>query len=142
MPIQGIVVLASDALARELVRRISREGFPEIRPAHARAVGFLPPEGARLTELAQRAQMTKQAMAELVDELVDAGYMSKEPDPNDGRAKIIKFTSKGLRAARTGKRLYDDMERDLGRMLGPKVMASVRRALSRIATQAFSEEEG
>lgn len=51
-----------------------------------------PPAGIRLTELAARANMTKQAMAELVAEIERRGYLQRTTDPADRRAKIIKFT--------------------------------------------------
>ena len=56
----------------------------------------LPLEGARLTELAQSAGMTKQAMGDLVDQCVAWGIVAREDDPRDARARRIVFTPTGL----------------------------------------------
>ena len=133
MPIQGVIVLAGRAVAGEVVRRMEAAGYPEIRPSHSPVFGALPPEGARLTQMAERAQMTKQAMGELIDDLVGLGLVTRVPDPDDKRAKIVRFTAKGLRAAETGRRLYEDIERDLARRLGRAEMKLVREALVEIA---------
>ncbi len=52
--------------------------------------------GSRLTELANRAGMTKQAMGDLVDQCIAWGLVRREPDPLDARAKRIVFTPAGL----------------------------------------------
>ena len=52
--------------------------------------------GSRLTELASRAGMTKQAMGDLVDQCTAWGLVRREPDPLDARAKRIVFTPAGL----------------------------------------------
>ena len=40
--------------------------------------------------------MSKQAMGKMIDELEEIGYVEKAEDPEDGRAKMICFTRKGL----------------------------------------------
>jgi hypothetical protein len=53
------------------------------------------PAGSRLSELARRANMSPQAMGELVDELESLCYLIRRPDPRDRRAKLIVLTRKG-----------------------------------------------
>lgn len=57
--------------------------------------GFGSIEGRRVTELATRAAMTKQSMHELVGYLQDHGYLTREPDPDDERARLIRLTARG-----------------------------------------------
>ena len=66
--------------------------------------------GARLTELAARSNMTLPAMAELVDELEQAGYVARRPDPSDGRAKLIRPTHEGRRALARALRAVREIE--------------------------------
>ena len=54
-------------------------------------------DGTRLTDLAARAGMTKQAMAEIVDKAVASGLVGRHPDPADRRAKIVRLTVQGRR---------------------------------------------
>ena len=41
--------------------------------------------------------MTKQATGQLVAEFVELGYIRLVADPDDGRAKIARYTAKGKR---------------------------------------------
>ena len=59
--------------------------------------GNIDPEGSRLTELAERARMTKQSVGEVATDLEQRGYVERVPDPADGRAKIIRLTERGAR---------------------------------------------
>jgi DNA-binding MarR family transcriptional regulator len=68
----------------------------QIGAAHIHITRHLPPHGARLTELAQHAGMTKQAMAALVVQCEAWGMVQRQEDPRDGRARRIIFTAGGL----------------------------------------------
>jgi DNA-binding MarR family transcriptional regulator len=80
------------ALERHLTRRLHDHGFVELRPAHFPVFQSLTPEGSRLTDLAERAGMTKQSMGYLVDYLEGHGYLQRVPDPRDQRAQLIRVT--------------------------------------------------
>src|SRR5246127_1030294 len=71
-------------------------GHVETRIAHVSLTRNLDVEGTRLTELARRASMSKQAMGELVDQCADLGLVDRIADPSDGRARIVMFTPAGL----------------------------------------------
>ena len=79
-------------MASELVRR-----HPQLRAAHLQVFNFGSIEGRRVTELAERGAMTKQSMHELVTHLEREGYLRREPDPADSRARLIRLTPHGLR---------------------------------------------
>lgn len=89
---------ATRVVETQLLAGLAEAGFGDIRPTHFRVFENLPPGGARLTELARRAQATKQAMGYLVDELERRGYVERVPDPGDGRASIIRRTERGQAA--------------------------------------------
>src|SRR5215204_6031295 len=86
---------AYSLLGFQIVDGVVGAGYPQ-KPKHSAVFAQLGPEGARLSDLARGANMTPQAMGELVDELEDLGYVRREPDPNDRRAKRIMLTSLGL----------------------------------------------
>jgi DNA-binding MarR family transcriptional regulator len=67
-----------------------------ITAAQVHLTRHLGAEGARLSELAALARMSKQAMAKLVDECEVLGLVARAPDPQDARAKRIVFTETGL----------------------------------------------
>ena len=68
----------------------------QVGAAHVHITRHLPLAGARLTELAQSAGMSKQAMADLVDQCEAWGLVRREPDALDARARRICFTPAGL----------------------------------------------
>ena len=68
----------------------------QVSAAHIHITRHLALEGSRLTELAQRAGMSKQAMGDLVDQCEAWGLVAREPDSRDARARVVRFTSTGL----------------------------------------------
>ena len=77
-PPRNLAVLLRDpflALTAELTDRLAERGFPEVRPAHGNVFGFLDDAGTRLGVLAERAQVTRQSMAELVAHLERHGFV-------------------------------------------------------------------
>ncbi|MGJ7581752.1 MarR family winged helix-turn-helix transcriptional regulator [Variovorax sp. RHLX14] len=68
----------------------------QISAAHIHITRHLSQNGSRLTELAERAGMTKQAMGTLVDQCEAWGLVVRAPDPLDARARRVMFTADGL----------------------------------------------
>ena len=71
-------------------------GRNQIGAAHIHITRHLARDGARLTELARSAGMTKQAMGTLVDQCAAWGMVTREQDPLDARARRVCFTEAGL----------------------------------------------
>src|SRR6516165_9683186 len=87
-PMIRLLQVAADQFAHELGERFSAAGFGDIRPGHRCVFGTIDPEnGSRLTELAERAQLTKQSVGEATSDLERLGYAERVADPGDGRAK-------------------------------------------------------
>jgi DNA-binding MarR family transcriptional regulator len=80
----------------EELDRGTADAFPDVTPAMKQVLMFVERDGNRLTELAELAGMTKQAMGEHVDGLVQLGLLERVPDPDDGRAKLIRPTADGV----------------------------------------------
>ena len=84
--------------------------FLDIRFPHLQVWGNVGTEGIRLTDLAAKAQLSLAACSELVDELQDLGYLRRQPDPSDGRAKLILPTPKGLEVLHAAGLAVADLE--------------------------------
>ena len=134
-PLLRLLGLSVGILAGELDARLRAAGFLDQRSSDNAVMPHIPLEGIRLTDLASRAGVTKQAMAELVDSSERRGYIERRPDPADGRAKLICFTPKGLAAVSAALDALDDIERDLIDRLGQRRVRELRRTLSMIADE-------
>ncbi len=92
--IAGVVRLAFELAVADITRDVARR-HPELRAAHMQVFGFGSIEGRRVTDLAARAAMTKQSMHELIGYLQRHDYLTREPDPYDERARLIRLTARG-----------------------------------------------
>ena len=90
--------------------RLARQGFDDLRPAHAQVFQNLKEEGVRLTELARAAGITPQSMVSLVDDLEGLGYVQREPDRRDRRASLIRPTNRGRAEVRAARKVIAELE--------------------------------
>lgn len=118
LPIGQLLVRMLRSFRVDLYRRAQEAGYGDIREAHLQVFGSIDWAGTRLTELAARSNMTRPAMAELVDELQQAGYLDRRPDPSDGRAKLIRPTRKGRRVLAQALRAVEDIEHGYAEAVG------------------------
>lgn len=125
-----LLLEAHRALGAELVETMAERGYPDVRPGHASLVMNIDRRsGNRLTELAQRARMTKQGMMLLVDDLEGRGYVRRVPDPEDGRAKVVRLTARGRRYVAEARRVVAAVEGRARRRLGDRRYEALRAAL-------------
>lgn len=116
-----------------LYGRLKREeGFSEIRVTHSTVLRRISAAGVRITDLAERAGMTKQSMAYLVDDLAALGYVTTAPDPTDGRAKLVVPTAKGESLLAASRRLGDVYEQHVAKLLGAADAKKLRALLEEL----------
>jgi DNA-binding MarR family transcriptional regulator len=109
---------------------MSASGHAETRIAHVSLTRNLDVEGTRLTELARRASMSKQAMGELVDQCVELGLVDRVADPGDRRARIVTFTQAGLVWLDAFRDAVDLAEREMRAELGKTAMDTILKGLA------------
>ncbi len=107
-------------------------GFGDLTIAQARIFARIGPDGTRLTDLAEQAQVTKQTAGFLVNQLESAGYVRREPDPGDARARLVRITPKGQAAIAVAREAEAAVEAEWTRHLGRNATAQLRRALTRL----------
>src|SRR5258707_13320233 len=86
-----------------IFRAIQDAGFDDWTLAQCRVFQRIDPDGSRLTDLADQAQMSKQSAGVLVDQLERLGYVRLVPDPADGRVRLIVIEPGGRRAVEVAK---------------------------------------
>lgn len=109
------------------------------KPSHSAVFAQISPEGSRLSALARGANMTPQAMGELVDELEELGYVERRPDPTDRRAKLIMLTPRGHDCIAAGIATIQGIERRIDQILGATGHAELRRLLTELLTSAATD---
>lgn len=101
----------------------------KVGAAHIHITRHLSPKGDRLTDLAERAGMSKQAMSDLIEQCIAWGLVQRQPDPLDRRAKHVVYTATGLEWYHSFARATAQAEAEFTAAVGEEVATVVRLAL-------------
>jgi len=109
---------------------LAEAGYPEIRPTHGVVFQHLGADGSRVTDLAERSQVSKQWLGSLVDDLEARGYLERVPDPTDARAKSVRLTDKGRELMQVSQRISRRIEAEWAARVGEHHLQQLRRRLA------------
>ncbi len=129
-------------LQRMLDRELAEAGFGDLRSAHGVVFQTARADGARITDMADRANITAQAMGHLVDDLEELGYVIRCPDPRDGRAKLVLLTTRGWAAVEVAREAIHAAEQAWARELGRRRVAEFRETLEAVGAWLQRETAG
>jgi DNA-binding MarR family transcriptional regulator len=151
---QAIAYRLSNNLSR-LLREFSRDferriwqglderGYPDIRPSHSAVFANLGMGAVRVTELAERAQVTQQAMGKMLKELERMGYVARDIDSGDKRAKEIRLTQRGVALAVDSLEVVDKVrsyyESKIGAHALDELEANLRHAVRNLQLEYLPE---
>ncbi len=109
--------------------------------SQARVFQRIAPNGSRPSELAQAAQVSKQTLGSVVDQLERAGYVARIPDPSDARARLVVVTELGRELVALSLPVVREIENAWQAHLGPARTRELRRTLQalREITDPFAE---
>lgn len=127
---QSLLLAAYQQTVAELLAALARAGHTSIRHKHGAVFANIDAGGTRPSVLAERAGMTKAALGELVDELERLGYVTRQTDPSDRRAKLVVPTERAMEVTALVQQVNDEIEHRLRKELGDDGYASLRRALA------------
>jgi DNA-binding MarR family transcriptional regulator len=119
-----------------VIIRLAERGHGVLRPSHGAVFQYLDDTGTTVSVLAERAQMTKQAMAELVQHLETHGYVVRVPDPSDRRAKLVQPTERGREVFAIAQELVPEIEARIRRVIGADRARELRNDLEAIRRDA------
>ncbi|MEE4192850.1 MAG: MarR family transcriptional regulator [Halieaceae bacterium] len=94
---------------RRVMDLLHERGHPLIRPSHFTVFANLSEGAVRVTELAERAHVTQQAMGKMLKEMERIGYIVRDIDGSDRRAKKIRPTQRGLDLMRDSAEAVDEV---------------------------------
>jgi DNA-binding MarR family transcriptional regulator len=119
---------------REEILADSEDKFPGLRVSHYRLLEMIPPGGARITDLAEVALMTKQGLGQHVDYLQRLGYVESDRLRADRRVRLVRRTAKGEEAVTHSRIAIERVEQLWSEHLGPERYATFRETLRELGT--------
>jgi DNA-binding MarR family transcriptional regulator len=105
-----------------------------LRSSQLRLLSMTPADGMRVTDLAERVGMTKQALGEFANDLEARGLLETVRDPADKRVRILRPTPRGRKAVEASQSVIGELEREWRRRLGARKWDQLRTLLSEAAT--------
>ena len=132
MLIGALLRVPAQAIQRRIIKELNAAGFDALSMPHMAVLQFPGPDGARPGTLAERAGMSKQAMNRLLGSLEDFGYLVRNDAPDEGRARVVRFTKRGHAAYAKVHHILRDIEHEWSAELGPKDFAQLKALLSRV----------
>jgi DNA-binding MarR family transcriptional regulator len=132
MLVGALLRVPAQAIHRRIIHELNAAGFEELRVPHMAVMQFPGPDGVRPSALAERAGMSKQAMNQLLRSLEGLGYIARSDAPNEGRARIIRFTKRGRAAYSKIHDILRDIEREWSAELGATRFAQLKELLCRV----------
>jgi DNA-binding MarR family transcriptional regulator len=131
--VRRLLVAATRTVNRHITSELQRRGYEHTRPGHSALLANLDFNGSSVTEIAERAQISKQAMARLAVELEEMGLITREQSETDGRALMLRYTRLGKVVVRASVAIVDEFERELARRVGARSLSTLKRTLTQIA---------
>ena len=128
----ALLACVKDDVLEQMYRRVSAAGYYGLRPSHGCVFRYLELEGSKLSELAEKSGMTKQAFGEHVANVEALGYVVRIADPTDGRAKLVVPTPRGREALILSRQVFADLEREWAEAFGAERVAGLCDTLSEI----------
>jgi DNA-binding MarR family transcriptional regulator len=125
-----------------LVDQLRAAGYPGLTPAHGKVFPFIGPHGSRVADMARAAQITKQSMTDLVDLLEQQGYVQRQPDPSDQRAKLVCLTRRGQQVVNTANNALKKAYAEIEMTIGADGLATLHHLLATIHDHTLPQTHG
>lgn len=114
---------------------VAAAGHPGLRALHSPVLRHLPPDGGRVADLARATGLAKQSVGYIVNDLVALGYLRVEPDPEDGRARRLRYTARGHRLLAALLQASREADDALAATLGPERLKTLREMLEAVVDE-------
>ncbi len=132
MLIGALLRVPAHAIHQRIIKELNDSGFEGLTMAHVPVLQYPGPDGVRPGTLAERAGMSKQAMNRLLGSMEDLGYLARSDSPDEGRARIVRFTKRGHAAYARIVETLRQVEREWSAELGHADFNELKRLLTRV----------
>jgi DNA-binding MarR family transcriptional regulator len=130
-PLGVLLFIPVRHMEERILAAVVAAGYP-ITLAQAKLAQRIDPGGSRLGRLAEAAQVTKQSAGYLVDQLEEAGYVERVPDPRDARAVLVRIAERGRQVIAVAQAEQDRIEAEWEHHVGADALESLRATLLRL----------
>jgi DNA-binding MarR family transcriptional regulator len=124
---------AFNSYVEHLHRMLGERAFTDLRPTFGLPLRAMQERPRTLTELAGELGVTKQAAAKVVRELEQRRLIERAPSPDDGRATLLRLSSRGQSLVSAAIEIGNTVERQLAGDVGERAAHGLRRGLERLA---------
>jgi DNA-binding MarR family transcriptional regulator len=134
-----LLLRTSRIVNRHVVEGLQARGYSGLRSTHTALLSNIDLAGSSVTEAAERAGITKQAMGRLAAELEEAGYIRIEADPDDARVRVLRLTAEGKALMLDSFDVMAELERRYAGMIGERRLSALLGALSAFIAHVGTE---
>ena len=131
-----LLIRTSQAETNELIDRLHARGHGTVQSSYIGLLGNVDTEGTRVVTIAERTGNTRQAVSQLINAIEAAGYLERSPDPDDGRAVLVRHTPAGRKLLVDALAAMADIEAGYEKAIGATRMRALKKALGDIAGAA------
>lgn len=140
VPLARLFAMAFRSLIDALHQRLEERGWSDVKPAYGFVLLAARSRNITVNDVAALMGMTKQAASKLVMGMEESGYVDRETDPGDTRARIVQLTARGHALLETVERIYGELEDEWAAVIGAKRVESLRRDLITVLEAAHGGE--
>jgi DNA-binding MarR family transcriptional regulator len=127
------VLATASRVIEQIQDGMARRGFPDVRPAHGFAFVRISHGDATVLDVAEHLGVTKQAASQLVEQLVQRGYVTRVPDPADARRRTLALTARGRACTRAAEASAADAVRGWQDEIGADGVRRLTRLQARVS---------
>jgi DNA-binding MarR family transcriptional regulator len=135
----GMLRLVWQWIRERIYSEVLAAGYDDLNPAHVGLFRYPGIDRLRPSELADQLQITRQSVNDLLGHLEQRGYITREPDPADGRARVVRLTTAGRELQRIVGRQAQAAEREIADLLGPRRFSQLHTALEEVTRHVTSD---
>lgn len=132
MLIGALLRVPAQAIHQRLIRELNEAEFAGLSMAHIPVLQYPGPDGVRPGTLAERAGISKQAMNRLLGSLEELGYLARADSPDEGRARVVRFTKRGHAAYAKIIMILREIEKEWSAELGATDFNQLKKLLVRV----------
>jgi DNA-binding MarR family transcriptional regulator len=131
-----VVLLAYQGFVRRLHDDMAEHGYDDLGRSDGVVFRMLHAGPRTVSDLAAVLEISKQGMAQIIEDMERRGYVVRRPDPADARARLVELSERGRGALAAARDFHRRFEQSLVRQHGREDVAAVRAVLATMAAEA------